>query len=68
MVRINNDAKDALICMIDLLISGYTKRVCYNKYDLGYRDGSLQILELIKETVEEHWIKFLFHHWGNLNE
>ena len=54
MVRINNDAKDALLCMINLLISGYTKRACYNKYDLGYRDGSLQILELIKETVEEH--------------
>ena len=65
MVRINNDAKDALLCMINLLISWYTERVCYNKYDLGYKDGSLQILELIKETVEEHWIKFLFD-WGDL--
>lgn len=54
MVRINNDAKDALLCMINLLISGYTERVCYNEYDFGYRDGSLQILELIKETVKEH--------------
>ena len=53
-VKINDDAKDALLCMINLLISGYKARVCYNKYDLGYRDGSLQILELMKETVEEH--------------
>lgn len=53
-VKINEDAKDVLLCMINLLISGYTERVCYNKYDLSYRDGSLQILELIKETVEEH--------------
>ena len=53
-VKINDDAKDALLCMINLLISGYKASVCYNKYDLGYRDGSLQILELMKETVEKH--------------
>ena len=53
-VKINDDAKDALLCMINLLINGYNARACYNEYDLGYRDGSLQILELMKETVEEH--------------
>lgn len=53
-VKINENAKDALLCMINVLINGYSVRSCYNEYDLGYRDGSLQILELIKETVEEH--------------
>lgn len=53
-VKINEDAKDALLCIINALIHGYSTRSCYNQYDLGYRDGSLQILELIKEIVEEH--------------
>lgn len=53
-VKINDDAKDALLCVINAFINGYSVRSCYNQYDLGYRDGSLQILELIKEIVEEH--------------
>ena len=53
-VKINDSAKDCLLCMINALINGYEARNCYSDYDLGYRDGSLQILELIKETVEEH--------------